>query len=538
MDYPKRSPSRTVVLFGISTPSLNALQTVATEILPNPISQYIEHMYQDRKTGEPILLLQTADYTKAANPDFIALREIFFHLQRYIKDCIQPGKTHSFSAVFFHNFSDEEPSIAAQWNAGAVRTICERLNISPFWIAPVTSDHHRWIESQILQTNLNFRAATDFSSWSRCLPPSNCKSLSDLLAIDAKTAHCNWKAPQDELTAITYDHLVHRYIQDLLVAERSKRQEYHTELQNVQNHAHCKIEEAKQKLEDANLRYNLLLRQVNIGDNTEGSGIVQQFQALNNMIDELSIDMGQQVPDALLEQFPNTSSCYQNTRSHESFPSSRHGELLVALAGAGASMDIQEFLGLLLGSIICEYLSAQVFEPFYPLEEEETGSGMLDMVYKHLRKRTPQMQSAKWRIDTFTTLLDMDNRKHGRAKIIAARCEKAMIAAFQGLFGYRQKLDVGSKLEALFQDAWELNCLIKTKVAHLGDYETEYFPCKFEYHGSHMKVLDAEPGDQPPGRILLTCGLGLKTTKAVGENKDLESTVVEKATVVSPDVYM
>ena len=147
------------------------------------------------------------------------------------------------------------------------------------------------------------------------------------------------------------------------------------------------------------------------------------------------------------------------------------------------------------------------------------------------------MQSAKWRIDTFTTLLDIDADKHGRAKSIAARCEKSMLAAFQGLFGNENKLVVGSKLEVIFKDAWELNCYIKAKVAHLGDFETEYFPYNHNYNDSYMQVLDAKRGDPTPSHILLTCGLGLKVTKAVGENKDPESKVVEKAVVVSCLVY-
>lgn len=147
------------------------------------------------------------------------------------------------------------------------------------------------------------------------------------------------------------------------------------------------------------------------------------------------------------------------------------------------------------------------------------------------------MQSAKWRIDTFTALLDIDTEKHSRPKSMAARCEGKIATAFQGLFGKEHQLVVGSKLETIFNNAWELNCYVKSKVAHLGDFETEYFSYDQEYVDSHMQVLDAKRGDPTPRRILLTCGLGLRVTKAVGENKDPTSKVVEKAMVVSPLVY-
>lgn len=52
-----------------------------------------------------------------------------------------------------------------------------------------------------------------------------------------------------------------------------------------------------------------------------------------------------------------------------------------------------------------------------------------------------------------------------------------------------------------------------------------------------MQVLDAEAGEASPDRILLTCGLGLKVTRAVGEDKDPEPKVAEKAMVVSPNLY-
>ncbi|KAF8597352.1 hypothetical protein BDV93DRAFT_596773, partial [Ceratobasidium sp. AG-I] len=359
-------------------------------------------------------------------------------------------------------------------------------------------------------------------------------------AIDAKHSHRNWEAPRDDITADACDHLVYDYGRRLIMEERGRRKEAQEALQNTQSRLQHEIEAtriAKQELDDANLRYNSLLRQVNIGDNSEESGIVQRFQALNRLIDELSIDFGQQLPDDFLKQFPDTRSCYNKIESQEHLLRTQHAKLLHALSRTGASMDIGEFLGFLFGAIVCQVLHSRVFQPFYPFDGDENDSEKVGRIYSQLRKRAPQMQSAKWRIDTFTTLYDMDMERQSRAKNLASRCEESVTAALQGLFRSRIKLAIGSKLGVIFKDAWELNFYIKAKVAHLGDFETEYFPSDHPYHGSNMQVLDSKPGDPTPSHIFSTCGLGLTITKAVGENKDPESKVVEKATIVSPDIY-
>lgn len=280
--------------------------------------------------------------------------------------------------------------MAAQCEVGALRTICERLNISTFWIAPVMSQYQKWVDGQMLKTDPDFHAATDFNAWNRCLPPSNCKSLFDLLVIDAKASHHKWEAPGEELTATVCDYLLCDYPRRLIAEERRKRKEMQEGLQNAQSRMQHEIEatrQAKQELDDANLRYNSLLRQVNIGDNSEESGVVQRFQALNRLIDELSIDIGQQVPENLLKQFPNTTSCHGKIESQGNLSSTRYGQLLLVLSRAGASMDIEEFLGLLFGSIICQHLHSGVFQPFYPPGGAGVESGTISKIYTQLRKR-------------------------------------------------------------------------------------------------------------------------------------------------------
>lgn len=301
-----------------------------------------------------------------------------------------PSKTYSYSAAYFHNFIGGDPGIAAQCNAGAVRTICRRLNIPTFWIAAVTENYQRWIDIQRLYSDPDFHAATDYKTWRRHLPRSHCTSLSDLLSIDAKFTHRKWETPAEKLTPPICDHIVHQYAYDLIAGERSERRELHEALRHTRDLLEREKEatkRAKQELDDANFRHNSLLHQVNIGDNSEESGIVKRFLALNRLIEDFSIHIGHEVHEDLLKQFPNTSSCYDKMKTQEPQSSNRHRDLLLTLSNSGVSMDTTDFVGLLLGSIICEELHSKMFQPFYPSDGEEAKSSEISIVYERLRKR-------------------------------------------------------------------------------------------------------------------------------------------------------
>lgn len=149
----------------------------------------------------------------------------------------------------------------------------------------------------------------------------------------------------------------------------------------------------------------------------------------------------------------------------------------------------------------------------------------------------PQMQAAKWRIDTLKILMVANADEHSRAATIASNCGRALHEAFYHLTGEESKLGVDSRLENIFREAWDLNLYIKTKATHSGDYQTEYFPCDHPYDGSLMVVLDADPGDPVPNSIAMTCGLGLKITNAIGGQRDPEAKVIMKATVVGSRMH-
>lgn len=275
------------------------------------------------------------------------------------------------------------PSIAAQWDAGAVRTICEYLNISTFWIVPLTDSYEKWFDIETLKSNPSFRNATDFDTWARHLPPATCTSFSDLLAIDSGTLRSEWKRPEHNLTILTCGEIIDRYARKLIEEEFRKRNELQEAFQLEKG--------ARQELDAANLRYNLLLQQLRLEDNTEGREVIQRFHNLNSLIDEFSVDLSQTTPKDLLERLPNTSSCYNRIKSEQHLGSSETDGMLCKLSHAGDSMATDMFLGILLGSIICQDLHYRIFQPFYPQDGSQVEMPDFSIAYNRIRQECTLM---------------------------------------------------------------------------------------------------------------------------------------------------
>jgi hypothetical protein len=150
----------------------------------------------------------------------------------------------------------------------------------------------------------------------------------------------------------------------------------------------------------------------------------------------------------------------------------------------------------------------------------------------------PQMQSAKWRIDTYSSLTKIYLGRDELAARIGSHIVSSISAACAHIFGTQFKSsNIDIQLTQIAARALELNHKIKSEVVHLGDLHAEYFHYNHKYDAAIMTVLDADKGDSTPSRIVSTCGLGVRITKAVGGGKEPESSVVLKAVVASEQVY-
>ncbi|KAF8602937.1 hypothetical protein BDV93DRAFT_557116 [Ceratobasidium sp. AG-I] len=532
----KKSHVRIVVLFGNSGPSIKALQPTHTSTLGNPGNQIIEYTYKHHKKAPHIILLQTVD-AEGGRIDLSTFGTTVEYLQYYMQACLDNQKDHSFSAVYLFDPAEGAPDISMQCSAGAVHTACTRLNIETFWIAPLTPEY---ASIQALKSNPGFCDISDFEMWNSHLPHSNCRSIFNLLNAEAAKPHPIWKAPQDKLTKATCDEIAYRYTQELTAKECRRRKELHERLQEVQDlltkekHAAAQVE---QSFMNAEKQYYSLLDQLSLVDNTEEKKIRQSFEHLSGLIDQYSIDISQTLSEDLLQQLPDTRSCYKGRKNvqHSTAPSSN--QLLLMLCHAGPSIPTADFLEMVFGAIICWELHWQIFQPFYPRGGSQAKMNDYSTDYSMIRRHFPQMQAAKWRIDTLMMLMEADTEKQNRAASLASECKKSLQVAFRHLTGGELKLGVDSKLQDIFQKAWDLNHYIKTKATHSGDYQTVHFPCGHTFDESMMEVLDADPGDAVPSNINVTCGLGLKITNAIGGQKDPESKVLLKATVVGSRMY-
>ncbi|KAF8594323.1 hypothetical protein BDV93DRAFT_529377 [Ceratobasidium sp. AG-I] len=520
-----------IVLFGPFIPSLNTITFSKTEVQGQ---KHMRETFQYQSKNHTTILVPISNYMGLTLPDFNHLCYLIEDLQLYIDKVLIPDQSYSFSAMHFFRISEGLPSIAAQWDAGAIRTICQRLNITKFWIVPLAPNPQEWLNVQALKLDSNFRNSTDYDVWSRHLPPTGCSSFSELLAIDSKNLPSEWKHPQCWPNAVECSEIINQYARYLIEGEQRKRNQLQDALQISQNHVHQETQAlnlAKQDLEAANLRYHSLIQHLHLEDNTEEREIIRRFRDLNSLIDELSIDLSLTTPGGNLEQPPAGLSCFNRIKAEESLKDNDLNGRLLALPHAGDLVPTNEVLGTVFGSIVCQDLHSQIFSPFYPLQGLQAGTPDLSPVYRGIRQQFPQMQAAKWRVDTLSVLMDMDAEKHTRVWEMASRCKEKLCTTFRHLTGDEGELVLDSRLEKIFRDAWDLNYHIKMKATQSGDYQTEYFPCNHPYDEDLMQVLDAESGDQAPSSVVLTCGLGLKVTKAIGAQRDPQSKVILKATV-------
>ncbi|KAG9073792.1 hypothetical protein FS749_014683 [Ceratobasidium sp. UAMH 11750] len=298
---------------------------------------------------------------------------------------------------------------------------------------------------------------------------------------------------------------------------------------------------AEKSLHDITTKHNSLLQHLNIRDNTELSDIVHRFRGLNDEIDGVSLEVAQLIPNEYFERHPNCTTCI-NPSGLRRLLNQPGDPLLLLESRTGRPMMTRQFLELFIASAICWTLCVDIFWPFYPLSpgvpKASARFETLTAVYNDLRLQNQQIASAKWRIETYASLVKLDSMCDGRVADISAQIAAIINSATTHLFGVEIKhLATRPRLIKLVTRALGLNHTIKAEVAHAGDIWVEYFHFNQEYDDAHMKVLDAKKGDPLPKHIVSTCGLGVSLTKAVGGGKEPESTILLKAVVSSEEIY-
>lgn len=464
----------------------------------------------------------------------------------------------SFSAIYLHPCA-EKATVTARRNLKATVEICRILDISPFYIAPLASPDSKALSIRKFR---KFHSSSDFDNWEKYFPPAECRDLSELIhLVIQQTCQVHWRPAKENLTSTRCSEIFQRYESACLADAQGElvdalRDLEQTKLQMRQYADACQT--AEQALQDTTARYDSLLSQLNLSDNNERSSVVQEFEYLNDEIEKFSVNFPNLLSDRLFEQYPDTKNCYNLAGLRTLFSQSQAPSLMLQ-SSRGVAVPTQIFLQLFSGSVICEIIHSTIFKPFYPFDQSDPESvaklQVLTSVYDELRLRgTPlilsanikthpgdrvdsQMQSAKWRVDTVSALKRQDTAHASRERRIARQIENDINSVMKYLFGDGFQLDRDVGLEEIVARALNLNFKLKTEVIHLGDFHTEFFHHDHPYDGSLMQVLDAEKDDPVPKHIVSTCGLGLRSTNAVGGGKQPEPSILIKAMVADEMLY-
>ncbi|KAF8597355.1 hypothetical protein BDV93DRAFT_610436 [Ceratobasidium sp. AG-I] len=533
---------KTIVLFGPLTPGLSSILD-EHQLKPVPssdFSSWVTHIFRHPNEGLPITLVRTVDFESSGSSDFNKLLHITSELERYMSK-MASGKTQcSFSAIYLQPFTDK-PTEASQRNLKASIEICRILNLSTFFIAPVTPPS---CDTLCLRKFRKFYSSSDVESWKEFLPPSECQNLSQLadLVIQRASKSC-WKPSKGASTAAACSRIFQEYESICLADEQVETARALDDLELAKQEARHyaeKYQTIKGTLQNTKARYESLLAQLNLRDNNEISGIVLEFEYLNDKIDSFSLDFTSQLPEDCISEFPDTQVCHDPARLRKILGRSTN-PLLVLQSSEGVAVATGTFLQLFIGSVICETIHSSVFEPFYPYDQKDPEASaklqVLTTVYKELRLRDPQMQSAKWRVDTVSALRNLDVEHASRARQIVQPIAAAIETVFLSFFGHEPTYDCTAELEEIVNRALDLNFKLKTEVIHLGDFHTKFFQYDHPFDGSLMRVLEAQAGDPAPSHIISTCGLGVCCSKAVGEGRSPDISVVLKAIVADEELY-
>ncbi|KAG9097687.1 hypothetical protein FRC06_007291 [Ceratobasidium sp. 370] len=505
----------------------------------------VENEIRVKSRQNSVVLLQLAGFENANLMDSAVFCQIGMDLQQYIEERLDREDQYSISAVYLHPDSIQTPSLVAQRNVRAVHQLCEALGRIEFSLSIMSPADSETIPAQNLPNHPAFRYTTDYNFWRAHLAFPQPRTMRQFL----RSVLEKWPVP-------SYDSLGQRFLTRQRLAEafcrvekehlgmlQEERARHLEELEQARSNravADNEARVAKQELQHVIVQRNTLLQQLSLRDNTEISNILHQFRRLNDEIDEVSLEVAQKIPNNHFEHHPTCSQCHDPSGLREGLGHSNKPLLLIQSRG-GASMATRQFVQLYTGSVLCESLYTYVFRPFYPLKpgdpEAATQCEVLAKVYHRLRLRDSQILAAKWRVDSYSSLVELDDIRHDRASIISSHIASEINVAFSHLFGDQVKFPTDSpRLIRLVTNALELNHIFKAEVAHAGDLHAEYFHFNEAYNDSHMEVLDSDEGDRVPSHIVSTCGLGLRITKAIGGKQEPESKVVLRAIVASENM--
>ncbi|KAG8789530.1 hypothetical protein FRC12_013420 [Ceratobasidium sp. 428] len=544
----ERDNMHTIILFTKRSDEVDQmLSEVRGERTQISSLRYIDYVVRlgPSKARSSVTILKLASFENTQLSDFTVYCEVGFDIQDYVKKHINKQPQHSFSAIYLHLDSDLMPTLVTQRNFRAARQLCQTLGLLDFSLFVMSPTSQKSSFRRNTLQSSPFKEMEDSVLWNQHLAFSDSRPIGEFIDLALKHRQGSiYAGPTQALTGRT---LVKSFCQVEVEHLSGLQEERVSLIQRVERaEAKCrKAEEAAQVAETAlqtiSAQHNSLLQHLNLRDNTELSDVVHQFRGLNEDIDGFSLELAGTMPDSHFEHYPDCARCHDPEALRKWFAVA-HAPPLLFESSSSVPMPTRQFLELFIASFICEILCNWVFRPFCPIiPGNQRASVQIEtfaLVYERLRLCNQQITAAKWRIETYSSLIKLDSTRGGHVTETSLYIARVIETAVHHLLGVKvQDLADHTRLTQLVKRAYELNHRIKAEVAYAGDIHADYFQYDHEYDDARMKVLDSKKGDPLPVRIVSTCGLGVYLTKAIGGGKAPELAVLLKAIVASEQVY-
>ncbi|QRV77748.1 AIG1 domain-containing protein [Ceratobasidium sp. AG-Ba] len=348
---------------------------------------------------------------------------------------------------------------------------------------------------------------------------------------DQEIASLKMAVKQSESKLSDYDRAYKQTKQQLL-SVREEAAGLHQQLQQIQS-------------EYASLRSHLQLQ-----ENTEQSDVVRAMSDLNRSID----DIGRLISEYLFDHYiPKLFD--KSPREVTSLDAYHLPELKVLLGHVGGrpslvlnsnetGMPGEDFLDYAIRSLVCKHLCKRIFGPFHPAVNSSVNTAISNM-YGNIQQQDPQPVAGRWRASTFNNM-----HKYESPEAITQEVDLVVQEFLNGslaplvlsFFGEKSGVDLERHhldgLIKLFRTAWDLNSMLKGEVIMLGDFYPTYYSPTHRFDANLMAEFEPASSDlSHTGPILGTLGLGLLVSRAVGDGKPPDVTVILKATVATTRLY-
>jgi len=239
----------------------------------------------------------------------------------------------------------------------------------------------------------------------------------------------------------------------------------------------------------------------------DAQGLIQGFNDLNSSIGDFSYEI-------LRGLDQSTEARVLEKRHYEQIDQVFHDESLTNFLKEVSSKQLttMDILDPIVQWALCSQLMHTIFRPFAPgLDMDRSIS--LRNIYQSMRWNEPQERCARWRSITYTHVATMRSEKFLLAAVDQCVSDmSSVLAILSEQPGFTLSGEFTTMTTKIFESAIKVQDKAKT------EYFTFDYDVTFATYGDSFDSKRMDPsqaGDDKPGKVWLTVGLGLVATKSV-----------------------